>query len=670
MNDLIDVESIKNLGGSGRLIKRMETAGVTINSAVALMILFGYMVAAGSWSWRAFFISIVVVMIINPAIAFMAEKVMRSLQKNLEAVLDGPEVVNEENLSAARQELLNIPSNQGILSVTIWIVIVPPLLHLVLTATASTTQTIGELYVAVLALFPLIYTLNIVGVEYKLRKFVAALFPYGGLERFQTRNRLTVRQRMLINLLLIGPYSIGLFAFLVYVRVSSSATIPEALERLSSLELFLCAIGVALAACVAFDLSKSVDKPLRQLLTALRSDSRAATVLPLGSADDFGLATERLNERKLAESVLKASEARVRAVIESMPIGVTTCRADSQIESVNPALEEMLGCCAAELVGKSLENFLLIEKGSSSSGNVIESLLNDSASKPVRMTARREGGSELPVELSARKFDNPEIELFLIVIEDISAREALEKMKAEFVDMISHDLRTPLTSARAFLSLVSSGFYGDLPPKLLDKTVKTERDIDRLITLVNKLLDVEKMEAGKLTCFKEDVHEKDIIESSINSVRSLAEQNTVAITYDASSGDVISADRDQLIQVFVNLLSNAIKFSSHDSSITVAAANVAGGREFRVIDEGRGIPHSHLDKIFNRFEQVQKGDASEKKGTGLGLSICKAIIEAHGGSIGVESTEGAGSTFWFCIPAASRSVDSEPVLARSDALHE
>ncbi len=225
------------------------------------------------------------------------------------------------------------------------------------------------------------------------------------------------------------------------------------------------------------------------------------------------------------------------------------------------------------------------------------------------------------------------------------------RRKQELVSMVSHDLRTPLTSVQASLTLLSEGVLGSLPVRAHKEVTNAENNTTRLINLINDLLDIEKMEAGQLAI---DCHRTPVLpifERSFESVKAFAEKQNVNIKI-VDTDLQIYADGDRIIQVIVNLISNAIKFSPAESTVTLEAVPAEGNTvELRVVDQGRGIPESFMKSMFQRFQQVdQIGDAKKKKGTGLGLAICKSLVELHSGEIGVRSVEGKGSTFWFRIP--------------------
>lgn len=235
--------------------------------------------------------------------------------------------------------------------------------------------------------------------------------------------------------------------------------------------------------------------------------------------------------------------------------------------------------------------------------------------------------------------------------------QQVDKLKQEFVAMVSHDLRTPLTSLLATLTMLSKGAYGELNELGKVRLQGSEASIKHLIKLINELLDLEKLDSGKLDLQLDETAIEVVIERAVQSVRSFAETQGVKLET-ANSDAVIQADADRLVQVLTNLLSNAIKFSARNSEVKITVLESNDWVEVRVSDQGRGIPESHLESVFDRFQQVAQDDSKVKGGSGLGLAIAKAIIEQHGGQIGVDSKEGSGSTFWFRLPNTGAIVTS------------
>jgi signal transduction histidine kinase len=242
------------------------------------------------------------------------------------------------------------------------------------------------------------------------------------------------------------------------------------------------------------------------------------------------------------------------------------------------------------------------------------------------------------------------------------ALDRAETKKKEYVSMISHDLRTPLTAIQGTLELVERGSYGELSERGKQRVSEAEWESDRLISLINELLDIEKLEEGMLDLDRNDVALKPIVERASNSVHTLTERQKIKL--DINVEDVtVNVDEGRILQVLINLLSNAVKFSPRESTIKITAKTLGNMVECQVQDQGPGISQQNLERIFGRFQQVDDGDQSASmdnsdgvkiRGSGLGLAICKALIEAHNGQIGVTSELGKGSTFWFKIPLAKK----------------
>ena len=263
----------------------------------------------------------------------------------------------------------------------------------------------------------------------------------------------------------------------------------------------------------------------------------------------------------------------------------------------------------------------------------------------VDNTRRLSNGQQLQDPLPGKD----EIALLDAVFHDmVNKLDEVSQRKQELVSMVTHDLRTPLTSIRSTMTLLTEGALGELPPRVMKKLTAAETSAQRLISLINDLLDIEKLEAGKMKVDMRTISLGDIFQSSIDSVASFADESKIELESMPAEIEV-SADGDRIVQVVINLLSNAIKFSPAGAKVTLEAETLSDKNlvEVRIIDRGRGIPAEFCGKVFERFQQVDPNNETERKGTGLGLPICKAIVEAHGGDIGVRSKMGEGSTFWF-----------------------
>ncbi len=429
---------------------------------------------------------------------------------------------------------------------------------------------------------------------------------------------------------------------------------------LESTVLALIVADVVLALWLATYMSKNVTGRLQMLMENNRRLASGEALLPALAEEDeisdldgnFRSMAEKLNSAQnslfeMTETAL-ANEANVRSIIENMPLGVLLVNETDIIQMVNGRLEQMFGYSGEELQGKTL-NDLIPQSGSRHKEKRTDEYRKGLIIKTNESVAQKRSGETFFVEISVTKFADAQGKQFLIILQDVTDRHEVERLKREFVAMVSHDLRTPLTAVQGTLELLHEGTYGDLTQSGTKRVQVASDSIDRLIGLINDLLDIEKMEAGKMRMELKPVDLNKVLTHSLESVRTYAEQCQIEVQYQPVSIGVI-ADRDRLIQVVINFLSNAIKFSQPGQKVVIEAEKNGKMAEVRIVDFGRGIPASHLDSVFERFQQVKASDGARKKGTGLGLAISKAIIDSHHGQIGVRSVEGSGSTFFFEVP--------------------
>jgi PAS domain S-box-containing protein len=233
--------------------------------------------------------------------------------------------------------------------------------------------------------------------------------------------------------------------------------------------------------------------------------------------------------------------------------------------------------------------------------------------------------------------------------EDITELQKVEQMKSEFIGIVSHELRTPLTSIRAAMGLLNTGIYDKKPDKFKRMIEIAALESERLVRLVNDILDLERLESGRAVLEKTICNAADLIEQAVEGVQAIAKQQNISFNIHATDAQVWAA-ADAIIQTLTNLLGNAIKFSPADATISLSVQQQTNHVLFQVSDQGRGIPAEKLELIFGRFQQVDATDSRVKGGTGLGLAICRSIIDLHGGQIWAESIVGVGSTFFFTLP--------------------
>lgn len=237
----------------------------------------------------------------------------------------------------------------------------------------------------------------------------------------------------------------------------------------------------------------------------------------------------------------------------------------------------------------------------------------------------------------------------------------VERAKQEFVAMLSHDLRTPLSNVLITLDLLLSMPNSSASKAERQRIEAAMESLEQVLTLVTALLHMEKFEAGLMNIDAQDEWTNKVVQSAMSNVGEVAERNQVSVIYTTETDYLLRVDADKIVRVLVNLISNAIKFSPPKSTITISTEPHPDSVTFRVKDQGRGIPKSEQSGVFDRYKQVLKSDEKRESGTGLGLAICKAIVESHGGAIGVESEEGQGACFWFTVPVAQKRHTKETV---------
>ena len=223
-----------------------------------------------------------------------------------------------------------------------------------------------------------------------------------------------------------------------------------------------------------------------------------------------------------------------------------------------------------------------------------------------------------------------------IVYDNLTVDEAKVK-ESEFISIVSHELRTPLASIRGALGLLSSGVLANRPETAQNMLNIASSDTERLVRLVNDILDLERLESSKVTLDRNWYDVLELCQQAIETMQAIAIESQIEILCNIQSQQVF-ADQDRLVQTLVNLLSNAIKFSPPQSQVHLEAEQIANEIVFRVCDRGRGIPAAQLESIFERFHQVDASDSRQMGGTGLGLAICRSIVQQHGGKICCKET--------------------------------
>jgi len=402
---------------------------------------------------------------------------------------------------------------------------------------------------------------------------------------------------------------------------------------------------------------------VREVARTLKGGDNRAVIL---------VVCEDITEKKQAEERLRESEERYRRLIETSLEGVWLLDADSKTSFVNAEMARMLGYTVEEMMGASMFDFMGEPERAIARRNIerrkhgikevhdFKFLRKDgseiwtmvSANPVFDPDGRYAGSLGMIRDITFRKEAEKELALRAAELETINERlKELDRLKSTFVDTISHELRTPLTSIKGYAEFLEDNIGGPLTLQQRQFVEEILQGSSQLERLVNDLLDFAKLESGtfKLRMARSDL--RDRVRDVLKGFKPRAEENGIQL--EASLPDeplVLQMDAGRIGQVLLNLVGNAIKFTRPGGRVSVVAT--AGPEEVRVEvhDTGIGIPSEHLPHLFKRFYQVDTSSTRESSGTGLGLAISKALVEAHGGQMGVESSQGQGSTFWFTLP--------------------
>ncbi len=360
---------------------------------------------------------------------------------------------------------------------------------------------------------------------------------------------------------------------------------------------------------------------------------------------------QRTQELEISQTELRESEALFRSLSESSPVGIFKIDADGKCTYTNPRCQAIGGFTAAEALGDGWMRFVHPEDI-----KLIQSKWSELRSPDEEFSCEfrhilPDGTIRFGRAKAAPIFtDGGQLIGYVGTVTDITESRAIEKMKNEFISIVSHELRTPLTSIRGSLGLLAAGVLKDRPETAKQMLDIASSDTERLVRLVNDILDLERLDSSQVTIVKQWCDAQVLMRKSAEAVMSLAAENKIDLSILPSSAQ-IWADSDRIVQLLVNLLSNAIKFSAPGCTVTVRVEDLGNRVLFEVKDRGRGIPADKLETIFGRFQQVDGSDSRQKGGTGLGLAICRSIVQQHGGRIWAESVVSEGTSFYFTVPA-------------------
>ncbi|MGB5631284.1 MAG: ATP-binding protein [Waterburya sp.] len=368
---------------------------------------------------------------------------------------------------------------------------------------------------------------------------------------------------------------------------------------------------------------------------------------------------QEISERTRVEVALRHSEEQLRLIANGLPVLIAYVDKQQHYRFNNQAYQIWLGLSPQEIDGCHLlqvhgeEEYQQIE-------SYVEIALRGETVTFERDLELQDGCVHSLSVTYIPHLQKEKIQGFFALTSDISDRKAIERMKDEFISVVSHELRTPLTSIYSSLKILATGKLGSLATQGERMLEIADEQTERLVHLVNNVLDLQRIKSGKITMNKQACQARELMEEAVQAMQTMAQVQKIKLCFKPSNF-VVWADRDYIVQTLTNLVSNAIKFSPQNSTVLLSAMMIPQSTKpnqhqsisyitFAVKDRGQGIPQDRLETIFERFQQVDSSDSRKKGGTGLGLAICRQIVEGHGGQIWAESCLEKGSTFYFTLP--------------------
>lgn len=430
------------------------------------------------------------------------------------------------------------------------------------------------------------------------------------------------------------------------VEAESPLRQAENRDNMKHLLILGLSVNVILAVALALSFNRVLAKRLAIVIDNTR---RLASAQPLNAPLSGNDEIAELDKffAKMA-SAMNVSQQKERALLKNAVDVICSIDGQGTISEVSPACEKVWGYSEDELLSRRLLS-IVAEEDIEHTKHQIETLKNDEKTHNFENRIKRNDGSLVDMLWSISWVAAEKS--YFCVAHDNTDRKNAERMKRDFVSMLSHDLRSPLNSIQAFFWMVREKVYGELSEKGMAKAKGLESTTTWLIDMISDLLDIDRFEAGLFELELKDVSLKLLVEQANDALGSLADNDNIKVVL-PTNDIIVRIDGDLFMRVITNLLSNAIKFSPPDSQVEVLIDNSDNLVELKIIDHGTGISEEDQKTVFDRFKQVKGTGVKKKRGSGLGLAVSKAIVEQHRGTIGVTSVLGEGSTFWVRLPAS------------------
>lgn len=437
------------------------------------------------------------------------------------------------------------------------------------------------------------------------------------------------------------------------VRLSYSlAGLAEDQASLARRTAMVGAVFALLGVLAAALLTEAVTRPLKEVIQATRAVSAGepAPRLPVRTADEVGQLAEAFNEmtRKLRDTTV--SRDYLDRVLETMGECLVVTGPDGTITRVNRAVCRLSGVGDDELLGQNCRDLFRAPQDHIS---LLDALEPDGSVYGVETDLLARGGEAVPVLVSvgAMEAGPGGSRGYVVVAADISERQRNEQHKDEFVTMVHHEVRAPLTAVRGAIGLLAGGVAGELGERGRELVDIALRNSERMERLVNDILASRKLDSGRMEFHFEEVELMPLVEQAIESTSAYAAEHEVRFEIEESvPGAKVRVDPDRMIQVLMNVLSNAVRFSDADAVVATSVNHHEEILRVAISDSGPGIPEDFRDRVFEAFARGEHDNWRHRSSTGLGMSISKGIIEELGGSISFETEIGVGTTFFIDLP--------------------
>ncbi|MEM6610920.1 MAG: ATP-binding protein [Cyanobacteria bacterium P01_C01_bin.72] len=369
---------------------------------------------------------------------------------------------------------------------------------------------------------------------------------------------------------------------------------------------------------------------------------------------------QEISDRTKAETALRHSEEQLRLIANGLPVLIAYVDREQHYRFNNQAYQTWLGLDPQKMHNRHLQQVHGEDEYQQINQYVAKALQGETITYERDLLLQDGCVHSLSITYIPHIQTPKIIQGFFALTSDISDRKAVERMKDEFISVVSHELRTPLTSIHSSLKILATGKLGSLSGQGERMLKIADEQTERLVHLVNNVLDLQRIQSGKITMNQQACKAQELMQETVQALNTFAQVQGIKLSI-KSSESIVWADRDYIIQALTNLVSNAIKFSPPNSTVILSVLKQSQSTDkydnpskphitFAVEDCGQGIPQDRLETIFERFQQVDSSDSRKKGGTGLGLAICRQIIEGHGGQIWAESCLEKGSTFYFTLP--------------------